>query len=429
MNRPVTDEQAWLPWLAELPGFPDQPVERVVVLAAHPDDETLGVSGLLQRLHAGGARIDLVVATDGEAAFPDLSAHDRTELRRRRRRELQDSLAIQELSDVRVHWLGLPDSDLATHRTELAEQLVELVADAELCLAPWPGDPHPDHRTVGEVALRVAPITTHRWTYPIWAWHWLRPQDEQLPRCTAFAHRLDATQRERKAAGIAAFTSQLKPGPYGQEPILDAATLTHFERDVEVVFRHPLRHGAPLSRFEALYDNAEDPWQVTTSWYERRKQDMVLASLPRQRYDTIVEPACGIGVLTTALAARCDRLIAFDPIPTAIGRCQARTRDLDNVTVELGVLPTSLPTGPVDLVVFSEILYYLSDTDLKTTIDQAVGALRPGGQILAVHWLPWAPEAPRDGRAAHRKLLAHPCLDRRVEHIDEQFLLHVLSRR
>jgi hypothetical protein len=58
-----------------------------------------------------------------------------------------------------------------------------------------------------------------------------------------------------------------------------------------------------------------------------------------------------------------------------------------------------------------------------------VSALRPGGDLLAVHWRPWAPEAPRDGEDAHRRLAEHPGLDVLVEHIDEEFLLHVLRRR
>ncbi|HKN99197.1 MAG TPA: SAM-dependent methyltransferase, partial [Pseudonocardiaceae bacterium] len=373
------DESAWL---AGLPPFPDQPVERVVAVAARPEDAVLGVSGLLQQLHDRGAHIDLVVAAD-----------DGTD-------ELPSALAAEGLSDVTVHRLGLPASGLLTHRTVLAEQLVDLVRDAEVCLAPWPGESNADQRTVGEVALQVAPITTHRWSYPV-----RRTSPDRLPRASAYAHRLDGTRRRRKAAGIAAFTSQPAPGTLG--------------RGCEVLFRHPRHEGAPLSRFVDLYGAADDPWHVATSWYEQRKQGIALASLPRQRYGTVVEPACGIGALTRALAARCDRLVAFDPVAAAVRRCRARTEHLPNVTVELGILPGGMPAGPADLVVFSEILYYLGDADLKTTVDQTVAALRPGGHILAVHWLPWAADAPRDGMAAHRKLLAHPCVDRVVEHVDE----------
>lgn len=409
MSRPTIEESAWLD---TLPVFPDQPVGRVVAVTARPGDHTI-VSGLLQQLRDRGADIDLVIATDGEPACPDRPVPGRVTVDRCRRDELRDALAAQGLADVTVHWLGLPDSDLVTHRTTLAERLVDLLRDAEVCLAPWPEDPDADHRILGEVVLRVAPITTYRWSYPTGEWHPASP-DDRVDDASAHVYRLDGPQRQRKAAGIAAFAAPPGPGP---------------DLDAEVLFRHPRRDGAPLRRFVELYDSAEDPWQVATSWYERRKQDVALASLPRQRYGTIVEPGCGVGGLTTALAARCDRLIAFDPVAAAVRRCRTRTGSLSNVTVEIGMLPAGMPAGPVDLVVFSEILYYLSDADLKTTVDEAVAALRPEGQILAVHWLPWAADAPRDGMAAHRKLLAHPCVERLVEHVDERFVLHVLGRR
>jgi SAM-dependent methyltransferase len=100
---------------------------------------------------------------------------------------------------------------------------------------------------------------------------------------------------------------------------------------------------------------------------------------------------------------------------------------MPGVDVRIGRLPADLH-GPADLVVLSEILYYLDGPDLDDTIDAAVAALRPGGHLLAVHWLPWAPDAPRDGRDAHRRLLARSGLVPLVVHEDEEFLVHVLGR-
>ncbi|HWC79610.1 MAG TPA: bifunctional PIG-L family deacetylase/class I SAM-dependent methyltransferase [Pseudonocardiaceae bacterium] len=427
----ITTEQAWTSWLAgaEARAFPDQDYARVVVVAAHPDDETLGASGLLQHLHERGAAVELVVATDGEAAFPAMSETERAALGRLRRTELLDSLRAQGMAEAPVHWLGLPDSGLAEHRAELTEALRDLLAGADLCLAPWPGDPHPDHQTVGDVALAAAPLTAHRWSYPIWMWHWLEPGDRAIPHGQAHTHRMTDSQRKHKAVALTAFDSQLRPGPNGEAPIVDADMLRHFDRDVEVFFRQPPGRTAPVDRFVELYDQDADPWAVADSWYERRKREVLLASLPEQHYGTVVEPACGNGILTRAVAGRAGELLAFDPVPAAVRTAGERTRDLANVIVTEGALPADLPTGGVDLVVFSEILYYLGDADLESTVDKAISALRPGGQLLAVHWLPWAPEAPRDGMAAHRFLLADPRLDRLVEHVDERFVLHVLGRR
>jgi LmbE family N-acetylglucosaminyl deacetylase len=429
--RAITPESAWRDWLvdAATEPFPEQRFRKVVVVAAHPDDETLGASGLLQRLHEHDIPVSLVIATDGEAAFPDADERQRADLARARRCELYESLHAQGLGAIAVHWLGLPDSGLAEHRDELAAALAEQLDGADLCLLPWPGDPHPDHQAVGDAALSVAPVAAHRFAYPVWMWHWRTPSEPVIPRDHAVTCRLTDRQRRRKAAGIAAFASQRKPGPHGEEPILSPEMLRHFDRDVEVLFRQPPRSGAPISRFVQLYDRDDDPWQVYDRWYERRKRAAVLAALPRERYRLAVEPGCGVGALSRALAARCDRVLAFDAAANAVTRARALTHNLTNVSVQTGALPEDLPPGPVDLVVFSEILYYLGEEELHGTIERAVASLEPEGHLVAAHWLPWAPEAPRDGMRTHEILLAHPALRTLVEHRDERFLLHVLARR
>ncbi|MGW4488358.1 PIG-L family deacetylase [Amycolatopsis sp. NPDC004368] len=424
--RPIVAETEWT---REFEPWPDEKFARALVVAAHPDDETLGASGLVQHLHAAGTAVTLVVATDGEAAFPGAGPDERRALGRTRREELVRSLAAQGLADVEPIWLGLPDSGLAEHVGELTEALGEHAAGHDLCLLPWPDDPHPDHQAAGRAAVAAAPVSAHCWAYPIWLWHWIRPEAPDVPWHLARAHALTPAQRRAKAAGIGEFVSQLKPGPRGEAPILPPEVLAHFDRPRETFFRVPPGRSAPVSRFAELYAGSPDPWDVAESWYERRKRALLLACLPHEHYGTIVEPACGIGVTTRELAARCEQLLASDPVPDAVRRTTAATADLSTVEVSPGSVPDVLPPGPVDLVVFGELLYYLGDADLTATIDRAVACLGTGGEIAAVHWRHWAPEAPRDGRAAHRSLIEHPDLAVVVAHEDEEFLLHVLRRR
>ena len=101
--RPARDTRA--DWTAALdghrpPSFEPAGHRRVTVVAAHPDDETLGASGCLQALHRAGAEVTLVVATDGEAAYPALDADARRDLARARRVELAAALRAQGLGDV-----------------------------------------------------------------------------------------------------------------------------------------------------------------------------------------------------------------------------------------------------------------------------------------------------------------------------------------
>ena len=190
----------------------------------------------------------------------------------------------------------------------------------------------------------------------------------------------------------------------------------------------PRARSAPVSRFASLYAHGADPW-ATDSWYERRKRAVVLASLPRERYSAAIEPGCGTGELTAELAGRSKALVASDPVPDAVARARTRTAGLPGVRVDHVALPDAVPADPIDLAVFSEVLYYLDDDSVRSTIDRTVSALRPGGDVVVVHWRGWPPEAPRDAAATHQLLRERSELTPVVEHTDAEFLLLVLRRR
>jgi LmbE family N-acetylglucosaminyl deacetylase len=422
-------------WQAALRAHPPRPLDparmgRLVVVSAHPDDETLAVGGLMRAVHAAGGEVELVVATDGEAAFPVLDSRGRADLRRVRRRELDDALRTLGLGSVRVHRLAMPDS--ALDADTLADALRPLLADADAVLAPWSADPHPDHAAAGHAAGAAAPVTATVWAYPIWFWPWRRPDDPAIPWAHAFAHALDDEARAVKREAVACFGSQLRPGPDGEVEILPPAVLEHFDTTSEVVFRSPRTGGAPLARFDELYAAAAgDPWDTHTSWYERRKRAVLLASLPREHYRHAAEPGCGTGALTAELALRCDRLDASDFAEAAVDQARAAAAGLAGVTVARSALPDAdaLPDG-IDLAVLSEVLYYLAGDELAATIDRLAGALAPGGDVVVAHWSgDWPADAPRDAAATHRVLLDDPRFTRIVEHDDDGFLLHVLRRR
>jgi LmbE family N-acetylglucosaminyl deacetylase len=424
----VTPPGAWEAALRRHRPLPFDPtgLERGVVVAAHPDDETIGVGGLLQELHAAGASITLVVATDGEAAYPGLDGPARRELGRARRVELADALRVQGLADAPVHWLGLPDSGLADRVPELTDRLAPLLADADAYLAPWTSDPHPDHRAAGAAAAAAAPVTARGWAYPIWTWAWTGPDDPGIPWERARAVTVDARVRATRRRAVDCFTSQVRPGPDGSAPVLAAGLLEHVDRNTDIVFREPRQGSAPLSRFTELYAGGNDPWRAG-SWYERRKRAVLLASLPRETYGTAFEPGCGAGELSVELASRCRLVLASDPVPEAVERARARARGLP-VRVEEAALPSAVPPGPVDLAVFSEVLYYVDDGTVLDTVDRTSAALRPGADVVLVHWRGWPAEAPRDAEETHRMVRARSGFETLVEHVDEEFLLHVLRR-
>jgi len=66
------------------------------------------------------------------------------------------------------------------------------------------------------------------------------------------------------------------------------------------------------SYFDGLYGASDDPYALRVRWYEERKRALILATLPRRRYQRAFEPGCGIGEFTVALSTRCDMVLASD---------------------------------------------------------------------------------------------------------------------
>ena len=230
--------EAWQAALAAAPALPEPPPAgtRVVVVAAHPDDETLGAAGLLLRLAVRGVGVHLVVATDGEAGYPGRSPAERSALGARRRGETRRALAAVGHPHVRPDHVGLPDGELAGHEDRLARELTDALAGAALCLLPWERDPHPDHRAAGRAGLRAAAALRERghaiavWRYPIWMRHATPPRDAPPD---LHALRLLTEEVAAKRDAVACHASQVR-SPYEDcGPVLPAHVLALFEDGVE----------------------------------------------------------------------------------------------------------------------------------------------------------------------------------------------------
>ncbi|MGK5684229.1 PIG-L deacetylase family protein [Actinoplanes sp. URMC 104] len=231
-----TAEQLWQAWPAPA-GWPALPLTDAgtpLVVAPHPDDEILGVAGLIATL--GSA--ELVAVTDGEASHPGSTVHTPDELAAIRRAETAEALRRLGVGDATVHRLGQPDGKV--DEDGLAEALTGLLSPGRWCLATWRDDGHPDHEAVGRAAARACEATgAVLLEYPIWTWHWAAPDDPRVPWHRA--HRIDLAPgaRAAKDAAVAAFPSQI--APLGPDPadaaILPPHVLARFARPFEVVFR------------------------------------------------------------------------------------------------------------------------------------------------------------------------------------------------
>ncbi|SNY66673.1 PIG-L deacetylase family protein [Paractinoplanes atraurantiacus] len=230
-----TAEATWQSWPA-MTAWPVLGLEAgprpPVVVAPHPDDEILGVAGLMATL----GDVSLVAVTDGEASHPGSSVYTPERLAGIRRDETAEAMDRLGLGASPVVRLGQPDGGI--DEAALADALAGLLGEGQWCLATWRGDGHPDHEAVGRAAAEACARTGARLLeYPIWTWHWASPGDSRVPWERARRVPLSPEVLAAKQAAIEAFPSQIHP--LGPDPadaaILPPHVLARFARPFEVV--------------------------------------------------------------------------------------------------------------------------------------------------------------------------------------------------
>lgn len=139
-----------------------------------------------------------------------------------------------------------------------------------------------------------------------------------------------------------------------------------------------------LDHLARLYAASDDPWDHRTSPYEAAKYQATLDAIGPGPFSSALEIGCGNGTLTRRLAPRCRRLTALEATPAAAALARRDLADLDHVSVLDAVAPRDLPDGPFDLVLMSEVLYFLTPRDIA----QLGAWLRrhATGPVIAVNW-------------------------------------------
>lgn len=153
--------------------------------------------------------------------------------------------------------------------------------------------------------------------------------------------------------------------------------------------------------FDDVYNRNDDPWDFENSPYEKQKYEATLAALPRPVYENVFEIGCSIGVLTKQLASRSKRLLSVDVADLALAKAKERLKDFTQVKVEKMTVPQQFPNETFDLILLSEVGYYLSKNDLEKLAALMIEHLEPGGQLLMVHWTPFVPDYPQTGDEVH----------------------------
>jgi cyclopropane fatty-acyl-phospholipid synthase-like methyltransferase len=145
----------------------------------------------------------------------------------------------------------------------------------------------------------------------------------------------------------------------------------------------------PDDYFDQMYSHTADPWELGARWYEQRKYAITLAMLPKRRYAHAFEPGCSVGVLTVLLTQRCAQVTATDVAAVALEGASRRLTDAGR-REQVALLSQSIddpwPSGPFDLLVLSEVGYYLTPNALRGVLDQECSKLTHGATVIAAHW-------------------------------------------
>jgi predicted TPR repeat methyltransferase len=180
--------------------------------------------------------------------------------------------------------------------------------------------------------------------------------------------------------------------------------------------------------FDDRYAREGDPWGYRSSAYERAKYDATLAACGDGPFRSALELGASIGVFSAMLAPRCEALVTVDVSEVAVTEARSILAGLGHVTPRVAEIPWELENGDHDLIVASEVLYYLDPVALSATLTWLKRGLADRGRLIIVHWRPEGPERPFSAREVHDRVLAEPWLAVVDDASTEDYLLHVLER-
>jgi 2-polyprenyl-3-methyl-5-hydroxy-6-metoxy-1,4-benzoquinol methylase len=160
------------------------------------------------------------------------------------------------------------------------------------------------------------------------------------------------------------------------------------------------------SHFERLYQSNPDPWGFLSDPYEQAKYRRSLEMLAGRRFVSGLEVGCSIGVLTHMLATGCDSLLGVDIVEQPLDAARLRCAEQPWVRFQRMRVPGEWPDQRFDLIVLSEVLYFLSPVDIASCADRVTTSLLPGGRVLLANWLGQSDDPCSGDEAAERFVAA-----------------------
>ena len=228
LSQSGTGRERWSDAVYAMDPFIARSFQRLVVVAPHPDDETLGVGGLIASTSERGGRVLVVSLTDGEAAYEHVGL---AELRHNELCAAMHRLSLA--APVAIDRWQMPDGGLARREAEIAERLSQIVRPGDFVVGPLDCDGHPDHDAAGAAVLALADDgSIDVASYPVWSWHWQDPSSSVI---TERGQRVQMTRSAltAKLAAIDMYPSQTA----GPGPILPDHFVRRFDQPFEVLIR------------------------------------------------------------------------------------------------------------------------------------------------------------------------------------------------
>lgn len=185
-----------------------------LILAPHPDDESLGCGGLIAACVAAGRSPLVVILTDGAGSHPNSKAFPPARLRARRAQEVRDAVGILGLREDRLVFLDQPDTAAPVDgpgfegAVATLRALIDEEPSCSAIVAPWRYDPHCDHEAAALLGATVASgAGVKHVAYPVWGWTLMA--DAVIPKAFVDGFRLDISRfLVAKTAAIQTHQSQ-----------------------------------------------------------------------------------------------------------------------------------------------------------------------------------------------------------------------------
>ncbi len=214
----------------------------ILVVAPHPDDESLGCGGLIAKARKQGCDVHVVILSDGTGSHPNSKRFPADALRALREREASAAAAALHLPHRALTFLRMRDRFVPREGGGAQAAATRIAATArnsgvDAIFVTWAHDPHGDHQAanaIARLALQQLPDCA-LYSYPVWGWS--LPPDTIVGRHPARGFRLDiAPELATKRRAVAAHRSQTTPliddDPHGHH--LPPEMLKRFDRPFEI---------------------------------------------------------------------------------------------------------------------------------------------------------------------------------------------------